>query len=70
VVDPEEWVAGQVAAGQPEFLARFTLGIHQAADQGFFAGVDPLLGTLLGREPRTVRDLLADPTSAPASAGS
>jgi NAD(P)H dehydrogenase (quinone) len=59
VVDPEEWVADQVAAGQAEFLARFTLGIYQAAGQGFFAGTDPLLGELLGREPRTVRDLLA-----------
>ena len=59
VVDQDRWVADQVAAGQPEFMARFTLGIYQAAQQGFFAGVDPLLGQLLGREPRTVRDLLA-----------
>jgi hypothetical protein len=53
------WVAGQVAAGQPEFMARLALGLFQAADQGFFAGIDPLLGQLLGREPQTVRDLLA-----------
>jgi NAD(P)H dehydrogenase (quinone) len=59
VVEPEAWVAAQVAAGTPEFMARFTLGIYQAAEQGFFAGVDPLLGELLGREPRSVRDLLA-----------
>ncbi len=52
VVDPEEWVAAQVAQGSQEFLARFTLGIYQAAERGFFAGVDPLLGKLLGREPR------------------
>lgn len=58
VIDPEEWVAGQIAAGQPEFVARFTLGMYQAAHDGFFAGVDPLLGSLLGREPRTVRDVL------------
>ena len=51
--------------GRPgsEFAARFTLGIYQAAQQGLFAGVDPLLGTLLGREPRTVRDLLAQPVT-------
>ncbi|WP_138757852.1 NmrA family NAD(P)-binding protein [Modestobacter altitudinis] len=61
VVGDDEWVAAQVAAGQPEFVARFLLGMYQAADQGFFAGVDPLLGELLGREPRTVRDLLAEP---------
>lgn len=61
VMDEDEWIAGQIAAGQPEFMARFSLGIYQAAHQGFFAGVDPLLGTLLGREPRTVRDLLTQP---------
>jgi len=63
VIDPEEWVAAQVAAGRPEFVARFTLGMYQAAAGGFFAGVDPLLGGLLGREPRTVRDVLAEPTA-------
>lgn len=59
IVDAESWVAGQVAAGRPEVYARFTLGMYQAAEQGLFAGVDPLLGSLLGREPQTVRDLLA-----------
>ncbi len=61
VMDPEEWVAAQVAAGRPEFVARFTLSMYEAAQDGFFAGVDPLLGTLLGRGPRTVHDLLAEP---------
>lgn len=65
VVDEQQWIAGQVAAGQPEGAARFTLGLYRAADQGFFAGIDPLLGELLGREPRSVRELLAEP--APAS---
>lgn len=59
VVDDEDWVATQVAAGSPAPLAEFTLGIFRAARSGGFAGVDPLLGELLGREPRTVRDLLA-----------
>ena len=59
VVGPEDWVAGQVQAGQPEFMARFTLGLYEAAAGGFFAGTDPLLRELLGREPATVRDLLA-----------
>ncbi len=63
VMDQDEWVATQVASGQQEFVARFTLGMYQAAQEGYFAGVDPLLGTLLGREPRTVRDLLAQPTA-------
>ncbi len=61
VTDPDEWVAAQIGSGQPEAVARFTLGMYQAAEAGFFAGVDPLLTTLLGREPRTVRDLLAQP---------
>jgi uncharacterized protein YbjT (DUF2867 family) len=64
LIEPDEWVAARVAAGQPEFVARFTLGMYQAAHEGHFAGVDPLLGTLLGREPRTMRDLLAQPTAA------
>jgi NAD(P)H dehydrogenase (quinone) len=61
LVDPQEWLAGQVAGGTPEFVARFMLGMYSAAEQGFFAGVDPVLGELLGREPRTVRDALAAP---------
>jgi len=61
VMDQDKWLAAQVAAGQQEFVARFLLGMYQAAHQGYFAGVDPLLGNLLGREPRTVHDLLAQP---------
>ena len=63
VMDQDDWVAAQVAAGQQEVMARFTLGMYQAAHKGFFAGIDPLLGTLLGHEPRTVRDLLTQPTA-------
>jgi uncharacterized protein YbjT (DUF2867 family) len=59
VVDDEEWVAERVAQGSPEFMARFLLSIFQAARAGGFAGVDPLLGELLGRPPRTVADHLA-----------
>ena len=46
------------AHGTPEPMARFMLGFYQAAREGRFAGVDPLLGDLLGRQPRSVRDLL------------
>jgi NAD(P)H dehydrogenase (quinone) len=59
VVSEDEWLATQVAGGRPEFVARFVLGMYQAAAAGFFAGVDPLLGGLLGREPRSVRDIVA-----------
>jgi NAD(P)H dehydrogenase (quinone) len=62
VVDDEEWVAAQIAAGRPEMMARFTLGMYRAAREGFFAGVDPLLGTLLRREPTPARAaLMPDP---------
>jgi NAD(P)H dehydrogenase (quinone) len=60
VLGDEEWLAHQVASGQPEFMARFMLGMYHAAAGGFFAGTDPVLGELLGREPRSVRDLLTD----------
>ncbi len=60
VLDDDKWVAEQVAHGSPEPMARFMLGFYQAAREGRFAGVDPLLGDLLGRQPRTVRDLLAE----------
>jgi NAD(P)H dehydrogenase (quinone) len=57
-IGDDSWVGAQVAAGRQEFIARFMLGMYQAAHEGFFAGVDPLLGELLGRDPQTVRDLL------------
>ena len=59
VMDDEEWVAAQVAHGSPEPMARMLLGFFQAARQGRFAEVSPALSQLLGREPRSVRDLLA-----------
>jgi NAD(P)H dehydrogenase (quinone) len=64
VIDDDTWVAEQVEHGRPEPMARLLLGFYQAAREGRFAGVDPLLGELLGRKPRTVRDLLAERTAA------
>lgn len=58
IVDADEWVAAQVAAGRPEAVAVFLLGMYLAAEGGYFRGVDPLLGALLDRDPRTVQDLL------------
>lgn len=60
IVDVELWVDEQVAAGAPEAQARFTVGMYEAAARGFFAGVDPLLAGLLGRPPRSVRDVLEE----------
>ncbi|NYE36050.1 uncharacterized protein YbjT (DUF2867 family) [Nocardioides cavernae] len=59
VVDEESWRQAQAAAGAPEGMTAFLLGFYRAAREGFFAGTDPLLGDLLGREPRTARDALA-----------
>jgi NAD(P)H dehydrogenase (quinone) len=64
VVDDDTWVAERVAHGTPEPMARFLLGTFLAAREGRFAGVDPLLGELIGRTPRTVRDLLAEGAAA------
>jgi NAD(P)H dehydrogenase (quinone) len=58
LVDRDEWLATQAAAGVPDGRSRFLLGMYDAAAEGFFAGVDPLLARLLGREPRTVREEL------------
>ncbi len=63
VLGEDAWVQAQVGAGVPELRARFSLGFYEAAEAGFFAGTDPLLGQLLGREPRTVRDLLSATTA-------
>jgi uncharacterized protein YbjT (DUF2867 family) len=60
VVDDEQWVSERVAHGAPEPMARLLLTTFQAARQGRFAGVDPLLTQLLHRTPRTVTDLLTD----------
>lgn len=64
VMDDDTWMAEQVAHGTPEIMARFTLGFFQAAREERFAGTDPLLRDLLGRKPRTVRDLLAERVAA------
>ena len=60
VVDDERWVADKVAAGTPEATARMMLTLFPAAREGRFAGVDPLLAELLGREPRGVADQFLD----------
>jgi uncharacterized protein YbjT (DUF2867 family) len=63
VLGEEEWLAAQIAQGAQEFMARLLLGFYQAAERGDFAGVDPLLGRLLDREPHTARALLAQPAA-------
>ncbi|NKY50870.1 NmrA family NAD(P)-binding protein [Nocardia vermiculata] len=59
VVEDEQWLADQRAAGIPEHVARMTLMLFRAARTGMFAATDPLLTDLLGRTPRSAADLLA-----------
>ena len=58
-VPDDEWKAGFIARGLPPAAADFTLGIFAASRRGEFAAVDPALGQVLGRRPRTVKDVLA-----------
>ena len=60
VVDDERWLAEEIANGTPEFTARLTLTLFQAARSGYLAGDAPLLPELLGREPRSAAEQLAD----------
>ncbi|UVI36587.1 NAD(P)H-binding protein [Brevibacterium spongiae] len=60
VIEDEEWVAAETARGTPETLARFTLSMFQATRTGHFAHSDPTLQRLLGREPRSIADQIAD----------
>ncbi|MCG8915288.1 SDR family oxidoreductase [Actinokineospora sp. PR83] len=57
-VDDEDYVADLVGHGMPEPHARAMLGVFLASRRGEFAVVDPTLRDLLGRPPRSVRDLL------------
>lgn len=59
LMDEQNWVDAQAATGRPAHMATFLLGFYRAAHGGYFAGTDPLLRELLGREPSTARDALA-----------
>lgn len=58
VLDDEDWVDRAVEAGQPEAVARFTLGMYVAARRGEFDVVDPTLPRLLARPPIPARAFL------------
>ncbi|QUQ67141.1 NmrA family NAD(P)-binding protein [Kutzneria sp. CA-103260] len=64
VIADETWLADRIATGTPEPMAHMLLRFFHAARSGHFADTDPLLAELLGREPRTVADLLTDRISA------
>ncbi len=58
IVTDDAWRDARVAAGIPLFYAEMLLGTFRAARRGDFAAVDPMLGELLGRPPRSLRDVL------------
>ena len=58
-ITDDAWRDARVAAGIPLFYAEMLLGTFRAARRGDFAAVDPMLGELLGRPPRSLRDVLA-----------
>ena len=59
VISDDEWKQTKIAAGVPENYAEMLLGSFRAARRGDFDKVDPTLERLLGRPPRSMRDILS-----------
>jgi NAD(P)H dehydrogenase (quinone) len=60
-LDDEAWIAAMVEhAGMPEPVARLYSTFGIAARQGYFAVVSPTLEELIGRQPKTVSELLRE----------
>jgi len=59
-VTDEAWRDAKIAAGMPAIYADMLLGTFRAARRGDFAATDPALETLLGRAPKTIRDVLSE----------
>lgn len=59
VVPDEEYRSGLIAQGVPEHAADMLLGIFVASRQRRFTLLDPTLARLLGRSPRSLREVLA-----------
>ena len=57
-ITDDAWRDARVSAGMPPFYADMLLGTFRAARRGDFAAVDPTLAELLGRPPRSMRDVL------------
>ncbi|WP_223645331.1 SDR family oxidoreductase [Corallococcus sp. EGB] len=60
IVPEAEMRATLEAFGVPAPRVGIALGLYRAAHAGEFAAVDPALRQLLGREPTSMRELLAD----------
>ena len=64
ILTDEAMRATMAARGVPERAANILLGLYVASRSAEFATVDPMLQTLLGRAPITVRGLMADTVGA------
>lgn len=62
VIANEELAARMAEQGAPPAAAQTTLAMYRAARAGEFSAVDPTLSALLGREPMSLRDVLAGGT--------
>lgn len=58
-VTDAEWRDAKIAGGMPAMYADVLLGTFRAARRGDFAATDPALGNLIGRSPRTMREVLS-----------
>lgn len=59
IVTEDEQAATMRGRGVPPVAIDITLGMYRAALAGEFAAVNPMLETLLGRRPMTVREVLS-----------
>jgi NAD(P)H dehydrogenase (quinone) len=66
VVPDAQWRDEQIAGGMPAPIVEALLGMYRSARRGDLAADDDTLARLLGRRPRTLRDVLAE-TLAPAA---
>ena len=59
ILPDEEFRAKMATRGLPGHVVGILLGFYLASRQGEFAAVDPTLGRLLGRDPISMRDVIA-----------
>lgn len=59
-VSEDELRAKFAAAGMPAARSEIMLGMYRASHHGEFAAVDPTLRNLIGREPMSMREVLAE----------
>nr|WTA64542.1 NmrA family NAD(P)-binding protein [Micromonospora sp. NBC_00855] len=58
VVVDDQWRASAIERGMPAAAADFTLGMYRAAREGEFAVTGPMLETVIGHRPTSVRSVL------------